>query len=120
MGNNPTDNQETERPAESVWTTVFKCKRCGYRNRPARTRLYLVKMYLSGQMPPCRNCGRTFHLIRSTIPVSLLRQAEEEIDRERGIIRCANPGCRKKLKLPAAPARGKLRCPACKILTRFP
>jgi len=120
MRKKPTDNQETERPVEGVWTAVFKCKRCRYRNRPARTRLDLVKMYLCGQLPPCRNCGKTFHLIRSTIPASLLRQAEEEIERERGVIRCANPDCRKKLKLPIAPARGKLRCPACEMLTRFP
>ena len=122
MGDIFTDKQKAERlvgGASISLALLFPCPACGHSNKPARTKLQSVKMYLLDELPPCRRCGqqlRRGNFDRSTIPASLLRRAEAELDRHR-IIKCVK--CPQKLKAPTDCGRVKLRCPKCKAEFEF-
>ena len=117
MGDILTEKQKAERLAEGAsmsFALLFPCPQCGHANRPARTKLQSVRLYLLDQLPPCRRCGsalRRASFPRSAIPAGLLKRAEAALPKER-VIECAN--CAQKLRPPADRRKVKLRCPKCK------
>src|SRR5262249_24956938 len=92
-----TEKQKAERLAGEARMSLgifFPCPQCGHQNRPARTKVQSIRLYLLDQLPPCRQCGsvlRRANFDRSTIPATLLRRAEAQLRRER-VMRCSNCG----------------------------
>jgi|SRR5882672_9051368 len=116
MGDIFTEKQKAERLAGAgriSLALLFPCPQCGHANKPGRTKVQSVRLYLLDQLPPCRRCGsalRRANFDRSTIPSGLIKQAEAQVRRER-IIECTK--CGQKLRAPADRGSIKLRCPRC-------
>ena len=56
------------------------CSRCGHRNRPSKSPREGIRLALTGQLAPCRGCGKELRPKLSDRP--LLRQVRDELERE--------------------------------------
>src|SRR6266852_5098302 len=114
MGDLFTEKQKAERLAGEARMSLaisFPCPQCGHANRPGKTKLQSIRLYLLDHLPPCRHCGaalRRANFDRSTISPTLLRRAEASLRRDR-VIECGK--CGQKLRAPADRGSIKLRCP---------
>ena len=66
-----------------IWRPFYiQCSGCGHRNRPDKSPREGVRLALTGQLSPCRNCGKELHPRLSERP--LVQRVREEL-RAQGI-----------------------------------
>lgn len=59
---------------------VIVCSSCGHRNRPSKSPREGVRLVLTGQLKPCRGCGKRINPRLSNRP--LIRRIREELAAE--------------------------------------
>jgi hypothetical protein len=65
----------------AYWKGFFiTCSDCGHRNRPSKSPRESIRMTLTGEIPPCRGCGKTLRPKLADRP--LLREVRAELERE--------------------------------------
>src|SRR2546425_11367067 len=79
---------------------MFPCRKCGHANRPARTKLESMKLYLMDELPLCRRCGwelKKRDYDRSAMSDSLVKKAQKALG-NREVVSCKR--CLQKLRVP--------------------
>jgi ribosomal protein S27E len=89
--------------AAIIKVPLFRCRHCGHDNRPARSGRQSIKLWLTDQLPPCRQCSLPLRKVDFSFDRELLNQFREEV---------ACPGCGAKNRILRG-YRAQMKCGRC-------